>query len=287
MPARNRYFTDEDPEVGVTRSQFRKLGRARQLAYMQHWFETYYEDPTNETPRDDGEFLYIWGGPYDAHDVLGDEFGDLVSDERMQEAVDLVERDGIVDWAPTSRHPNYQAALEQDMPEDEPPAAEPETIEALLRRLEDGYPVSFGSPEDMAQRAVVRRHLEALRAELAQLSLSTPRMGHNNPPADDEVPSVSEVEASIAEISAELDKPEPNAVTVASAASRISRAGKWLKGRLDKAIEKDVEDAIRWTWKAAWENKTSLALASYNLPELMHRVTDTVVQWIHIIGSLF
>ena len=238
-------------------------------------------------PRDEGEFIYIWGGPYDAHKVLGDEFGDLVSENRIQEVVDLVQGDGSLDWAPTSEHPVYLAAIARDDPEDEGSVEETETIDDVLRRLEDSYPVSFGSPDDIAQRKVVRRHLEALRAELARLPPSSPGMGHNSPPPDEEIPSVVDVEVSVAEIGAELDKPEPDAVKVASATLLISRAGKWLRARFDKGVEKEVEDAFRWIGRTAWENKKSLVIASYGLPNLMHRVTDAVVQWIHVIGSLF
>ena len=256
---------------------------------MKHWFETFYEDPAHRMPREDNEFIYILGGPYDANEELADEFGGLLSDERVQEAVDLVQSDGTYDWAPSERHPAYLAAIARDEPDEEPSDDPSETIEAALARLRKGFPSSFGSPEDLAQRAVIRKHLEALRAELARLPTSAPGKGHNNPPPDDDdVPSVPEVVASIAEIDGELDKPEPDAVAVVAAASRISRAGRWLKARFDNAVEKDVEDAIRWTWKAAWENKAFLTgLAANHLPSLMNTVADTVIQWVQVIGSLF
>lgn len=266
-----------------------RASRARQLAYMKHWFETYYEDPVHRMPREDNEFIYVWGGPYDAYEELGDEFGDLLSDERIQEAVDLVQLDGTYDWAQSTKHPAYLANITQDDPNEKRPDDEPEIIEDVLTRLRNGLPVSFGNPEDLAHRAVIRRHLEALRAELARLPRLTPGKGHNNPPPDDdEVPSVPEVVASIAAIDAELDKPEPNAVAVVAAASRISRAGKWLKARFDKAVEKDVEDAIRGTWRAVWKNKGFLTrMVVHDLSDLMNTVADTVAHWVQVIGGLF
>lgn len=284
MAERHRYFSEDDLEVGVTRSQFKRLGRAKQLAYMKHWFETYYEDPVQETPRNDGEYNYVWGGPYDAQDELGDEFGELVSDERMQEAVELVEYDGTVEWAPTSQHPTYRASLERVTEEDDRPT-EPEGIEDIVRRLEGGFPVSFGVPEDLAQREVVSRHLTALRKELASLPRSAPGIGHNGAPEDDEVPSVTEVEASIADIGSELDKAQPDALKVASAASLISRAGKWLRARFVKVAEKAVEDTIRvgliWGTVSFSEGK------ALSLPDMIQTVTDAVIHWIHVIGALF
>ena len=138
MPPRNRYFTVEDPEVGLTRSQLKRASRTRQLAYMKHWFETYYEDPAHWMPREDNEFIYIWGGPYDANEELGDEFGGLLSDQRIQEVVDLVQSDGTYDWAPSKRHPAYLAGITQDEPDEEPPESPSETIEDVLDRLRAG-----------------------------------------------------------------------------------------------------------------------------------------------------
>jgi hypothetical protein len=46
--------------------------------------------------------VYPWGGPYDAFDELGNEFGDLVPEDRIQELAKELERESI-DWAPTSR----------------------------------------------------------------------------------------------------------------------------------------------------------------------------------------
>lgn len=99
--AGTRYYTADDPQ-GVTPSRLKPLGRARQLEYMEAWFREYYEDPANKTPHPEGEFVYPWGGPYDAFDELGSEFGDLVPEDRIQELAEDLRREHI-DWAPTSR----------------------------------------------------------------------------------------------------------------------------------------------------------------------------------------
>jgi hypothetical protein len=99
--AGTRYYTADDPQ-GVTPSKLKRLGRARQLEYMEAWFREYYEDPANKTPHPEGEFVYPWGGPYDAFDELGSEFGDLVPEDRIQELAEELRREHI-DWAPTLR----------------------------------------------------------------------------------------------------------------------------------------------------------------------------------------
>jgi hypothetical protein len=92
--AGKRYYTSDDP-YGVTPSRLKRLGRAKQLEYMEEWFRDYYEDPANKTPRDDGEFVYPWGGPYDAFDELGDEFGELVPEDRIEELVKKLQQECV------------------------------------------------------------------------------------------------------------------------------------------------------------------------------------------------
>ena len=103
--SRIRYYSEDDFEVGLTRSQLKRASRDRQIEYMRFWFAQYFEDPAEETPYngEEGGYLYIWGGPYDAAEQLGDEFGDFIPEDRIQEVVAYVERGGIVDWAPGTR----------------------------------------------------------------------------------------------------------------------------------------------------------------------------------------
>jgi hypothetical protein len=62
----------------------------------------------------EGGYLYIWGGPYDAHEQLFDEFGSLVPEQRIQEiANEIVGEDGISDWAPGPDHPDTKRREEE------------------------------------------------------------------------------------------------------------------------------------------------------------------------------
>ena len=58
---------------------------------IKEWFLSNFEDPVQETPRNDGEFQYISGGPYDARDQIGDAFSDQVSENVIDAAVRAVE----------------------------------------------------------------------------------------------------------------------------------------------------------------------------------------------------
>ncbi|MEV5418635.1 MULTISPECIES: hypothetical protein [Streptomyces] len=62
---------------------------------MVDWFFENYEDPANGVPFDSGEggYQYVLGGPYDARDVLANQFPDA-SAEDVDDAVLLIESDG-------------------------------------------------------------------------------------------------------------------------------------------------------------------------------------------------
>src|ERR1019366_5514473 len=85
MARRRRYYSEDDCERGITPSQLKRAGRARQKEYMRYWFYRNFEDPANETPynSEEGGYLFIWGGPYDAREELYAEFEKLVPDARI------------------------------------------------------------------------------------------------------------------------------------------------------------------------------------------------------------
>jgi hypothetical protein len=43
------------------------------------WFFQNFEDPAHNTPWDEGECVFIWGGPFDARAELEDAFGTTVT----------------------------------------------------------------------------------------------------------------------------------------------------------------------------------------------------------------
>src|SRR5262245_31613642 len=59
---------DESPDALEARDQ--------RIDEMVEWFHSNYEDPANHMPYEsaEGGYQWIWGGPYDASDVLQDEF---------------------------------------------------------------------------------------------------------------------------------------------------------------------------------------------------------------------
>ncbi len=62
---------------------------------MKEWFLEHYEDPVENTPycTAEGGYLYQWGGPFDARDVLSDQFSAEADEALIEEAA--VELDAI------------------------------------------------------------------------------------------------------------------------------------------------------------------------------------------------
>jgi hypothetical protein len=77
------------------------VDRDTQMEVMRDWFFENYEVPAESTPHEEGEYIYIWGGPYDARDELEAEFGDIVAEDAIVELANELE-DISGEWA--SKH---------------------------------------------------------------------------------------------------------------------------------------------------------------------------------------
>lgn len=193
-----RYYSPTDPESYVTPDRFKRLGKKKQVAYMVDWFRGMFDDPANEMPYEsrEGGFQYVWGGPYDAAEELGSEFGDIASDEVIDAAVSEVESDGIVEWAPGPNHPNQKALMEEAMGDNyEPP---PPTLKDIRERLARGVTPRFGDPLEMESRASLRSEIARLR-DLMEREASVPGgIGHNHPPEPARLAAAAIKSASVA-----------------------------------------------------------------------------------------
>ncbi|WP_395647272.1 hypothetical protein [Terricaulis sp.] len=142
---------------------------------MVDWFYSQYEDPAERTPYEsaEGGYQWIWGGPYDAAEVLWDEFPDE-EQEAIDAAVEEIESDGIVEWAPRERPDDY------DPPEQWP---DPDEVvaEALADLPEQEAGITFGikaagtigvqwTPSTATDEAQVSQLVPELRVAAQQLS---------------------------------------------------------------------------------------------------------------------
>ena len=78
-------ITDEEVigAIEIRLADLVEMDATDQLRFMREWFLDKYEDPVQSLPYESREGGYIWifGGPYDAHEELHEKFGDYVPEE--------------------------------------------------------------------------------------------------------------------------------------------------------------------------------------------------------------
>jgi hypothetical protein len=299
--AGKRYYSDDDewggmfPPRGITSSQLKRLGRERQKNYLRHWFSRNFEDPVQETPWVDGQYLYAWGGPYDAKDELFNEFGDLVSEEVIDAVVGEVEREGTHEWAPGPDHPDQQAARDewyasQGRPDET--ADQPEALGDIVGRLEAGVQPVYGDARELEFRKKVIERLDKLEHTLTVGAATHGGMGHNRPPPDiddQQAQVIKETREAGAAIRRELGKPEPDALQVAKVTSRLQTILGWLGGKVDAMAHSFAEEFGGTFGKlaAAGAVVTIGAIAVPQLRALLAQIVDHVTRWLSYVSLSF
>jgi hypothetical protein len=239
------------------------MRKAERLELMTGWFEENFEDPAERTPYEsrEGGYQWIWGGPYEARDELDGKFGDLVPETLIEEAVEIIEKNGITEWAPTPSRDDYDESELLD--------EEPLSLDTFLDKPSDAY----GSAEELAARAQALKAVDQLRQALDQ---PVPiGIGHNKPPADDEPDELKELRPAMVELSEELAKPEPAIQNVKKWSEPLRNAvvatGKWIAKKLDKALD------------AAVTAGSVAAVAYYSEP--LKNAFEAVINWLAIAAS--
>lgn len=101
------------------------------------WFGEHYEDPAERTPyvTAEGGYQYIYGGPYDAGEVLAENFPN--EDEAViRAAVAAIEADGLTDWTRTPQPEDYGQDEEPEFHADDGVRA----VRRALARVSDPGP---------------------------------------------------------------------------------------------------------------------------------------------------
>jgi hypothetical protein len=263
-----RPFLEDGSQFGISESAFSEMEPEEQRELMLQWFFQNFEDPVNSTPWD-GEtkdYMYIWGGPYDASEQLYDRFGELVPESLIEKVVDEVQADGTSDWAPHPNSPFYDDGRD-DEDEDEP---EPPSLEIYLDEPSDRY----GSPQEREARAHAIEAIENLQRTLqARRPIG---IGHNQPPNDTQQPEeISDLPQALQELSAELQKPNPEIGLVKRWATPLRNAliasAKWTLKKVDGAITAVLN--VSAVGGAGW---------LFNHPEYMQMAYDAVIHWLEI-----
>ena len=101
------------------------------------WFVERFEDPAHRLPYEsaEGGYQWIYGGPYDAREELGDKFPEEAEDV-IEAAVDEIESDGLTEWAPVSHPDDYDEHYDGGHDDDEEPSGE-DDLNEIVRELDD------------------------------------------------------------------------------------------------------------------------------------------------------
>ncbi len=247
--SRVRRYPSEDNPNGITPGRLKRLPRPRQIETMRAWFEAHFEEPSVSMPRDDGEFVYIRGGPYDAINLLWSEFGGVVPEHIITKlANELNQSSG--EWVPINWPESEDDIEEQSSRSAAETRSSAELRQKLLTRIEEG-------------RAEVERY---------------GGLGHNNSPEEERlVPLSPEDRGQVLSMLDELKQqaasaaPDQARVKVLSSALRSAASRVWTeaKRKIDKGTDKLAENAI-----------VGLA-ASGKLPDLYHWAMSAAVSLYH------
>lgn len=200
--------------------------RSTAVEEMVEWFYFHFEDPQNETPRDDGEFVFVWGGPFDAGEVLYEQFTGEYEDEWIELAKGEVEADGIIEWAPTSRGDFFYH-----------PAENENSSSAITHITREGLLTS----------------LAALKSQLADLETAPAAIGHNRPPDPIDAPPYTEEEKSelndlLETTEAELARSSPDLSHLRWMSSKIGnfaeKAIRYAGQKTDLAIDETIKKGV-------------------------------------------
>lgn len=232
-----RYWEQIEDDEAAEREREAEAKR-RAIEKMENWFFEQFEDPQNETPRDseNQSYFYPWGGPFDAGDVLRDQFGYEYDAKWIDETIELIEKDGTTEWAPTSSGDYY----EHPDPENETTDRDGETARISARVLQ---------------------RLDALETALAVLPAAPANIGHNVPPETIGLPPYSdedaaEMRAAIEETRSEIEREAPDPTRLATLARRFgswsAKLGSWLAKKGDLAVDELIKNSIKaLTWTTA------------------------------------
>lgn len=250
-----RHYWESIEDDRRAEEERKEAEKASAIETMENWFHENFEDPQIQMPRDseDQVFLYPYGGPYEAGDILHDTFNHEFDAAWIVEAAERITDVGTFEWAPTSNSEYY----EHPKPEDETSAQSAPQIAELTRDILD--------------------RLAQLEATVAALPTSPSNLGHNQPPEDIGLPpytdeDAGEITTAIVETRAALQAPAPDPAEVARLSTRFevlrTKIGPWLAKKGDLAVDKLIENSIAaFTWAKAFGLVGSIVLL---LKELSH-----------------
>lgn len=220
---KERYPSETHPE-GVTIAQLKRLNRQAKRDVMEAWFRQNFEDPAERTPYEsaEGGYQYIHGGPYNADEVLQNEFDGIVPEDLITELADELSNE-CWEWSPVDGSEFDDSDYDDDV-DVRGPVRMPDPLDFMP----DDFDIA-GSPKftDAKGERLKQDVLNAIdRVEAALPKEAGSQIGHNHPPEPIDEGSAqaiaTELSSALTEFKRELTSKRPRAAKVKKSAKRIA-----------------------------------------------------------------
>jgi hypothetical protein len=175
MRRKPRTYHIGDADGSITASQLRRASAETQREVMEGWFRENFEDPAESCPHDSGEggYQYIYGGPYEAHEVLQEEFEGVVRESVLSELAEELSNESW-EWSGKDRgtdtdfDPTLSNYIFQSLTASAGPLLEfQRSINEIQTLLKD--PIADGAAGQCLLRLLYVNVITALEAYLADL----------------------------------------------------------------------------------------------------------------------
>jgi hypothetical protein len=224
---------------------------------IKSWFFENFEDPVENTPYE-GEYIYIWGGPYQASDIIQSAFAAAAPERIVDRAIEEIEAQGRA-WAPNAA------------------------------RGEQPYEPSEDThyPDARFLHAIMLQRIETLERALAKLEGPRRGIGDNNPPEPIEFDGFTpadrrQIKAAIAVLKKQPPEPETEPKDAEEAAralqriaNRLARTAAAAAQYVGKQADKFISAAAEEAGKRAIQSPLWLTIITK-----ISAVADAAVHWL-------
>lgn len=235
------------------------LSDAESVKEMVEWFNKHFVDPTNAVPSYTSD-RYAWGGPYRAITVLSQRYA-AVDKRIIQRAVAQIEKDGILEWAPSRLH------IQEEFLTDDSPSDRQRSIHAA--------------------HADLQLQIAALEGALLGIRSSIPGIGHNNSP--EKIPSSifspkdeREIHRALAMLKKQPVQPRVLDAAIAAIKRLEEVAGRVLVRAGKEALEFAKQFKKELIGKLA---KGTATIAILAIIERLFGVSEKAAAWLKLIGG--
>jgi hypothetical protein len=242
-----------------------RMAKGAAVEAITAWFLSNFEDPVHSTPYEsaEGGYQYIWGGPYEARDIIENVFSGHARELVIEDAINELENESSV-WVPASSR--------QQPPE--PDVDEPDPIEVQ-------------SPEQLHQ--AVKQRISDLEDLLDKVPRPPSGIGHNHPPEPMDIEPLDgsdreEIRDALTVLKsqpAEPTNPAPAAAALLTFETKRAKLGKWLaqQGQLftREAVKEAGKQFGKWAPRVFW----------LWFLDQMFGVSEAVHAWLHAIQLPF